>query len=112
MRLGAQPCALAHKSHARSAYGADKIMERHRHRYEFNNKMRALFEENGVIFSGQSPDGNLVEIVELTHHPWFVAVQFHPEFQSRPLNAHPLYANFITAAKAHRQARERTGAVK
>jgi len=112
MRLGAYPCVIKPGTKAHKAYGLTEVSERHRHRYEFNNKMRALFEENGVIFSGQSPDGNLVEIVELAHHPWFVAVQFHPEFQSRPLNAHPLYANFITAAKAHKQSRERTGAVK
>jgi CTP synthase len=110
MRLGAYPCVIKPGTKAHKAYGLTEVSERHRHRYEFNNKMRALFEENGVIFSGLSPDGNLVEMVELANHPWFVAVQFHPEFQSRPLNAHPLYANFIAAAKAHKQSRERISA--
>jgi CTP synthase len=107
MRLGAWPCTLKPGTRAHAAYGADLIGERHRHRYEFNNKYRALFEENGVVFSGQSPDGNLVEIVELTDHPWFVAGQFHPEFQSRPLNAHPLFAAFIAAAKQYGPAARR-----
>jgi len=112
MRLGAYPCVIKPGTKAHKAYGLTEISERHRHRYEFNNKMRALFEENGVIFSGLSPDGNLVEMVELAEHPWFVAVQFHPEFQSRPLNAHPLYAHFINAAKQHKQSRERIIATK
>jgi CTP synthase len=107
MRLGAYPCVLKPGTRAHKAYGITEVSERHRHRYEFNNKYRALFEENGVVFSGQSPDGNLVEIVELTDHPWFVAGQFHPEFQSRPLNAHPLFAAFIAAAKQYGPAARR-----
>jgi len=106
MRLGAYPCVLKPGSKAHRAYGIGEVSERHRHRFEFNNKYRALFEENGVVFSGLSPDGNLVEIVELADHPWFVAGQFHPEFQSRPLNAHPLFAAFIAAARKQKQARE------
>ncbi len=112
MRLGAYPCVIKPNTRAHRIYGLTEISERHRHRFEFNNKYRALFEENGVVFSGLSPDGNLVEMVELADHPWFIAVQFHPEFQSRPLNAHPLYASFIAAAKAHRAAREKTAVAK
>ncbi len=103
MRLGAQPCMVAHKSHARAAYGADKVMERHRHRYEFNNAYREQFEKAGVQFSGLSPDGKLVEIIELAHHPWFVAVQFHPELKSRPIEAHPLFKGFVGASLAYKR---------
>jgi CTP synthase len=102
MRLGAQECHLAAKSRARAAYGRDVISERHRHRYEFNNAYRAQFEEKGFRFSGLSPDGKLVEIVELRDHPWFVAVQFHPEFKSRPVEAHPLFKEFVAAALARK----------
>ncbi len=102
MRLGAWECALTPGSRAHSAYGADLIHERHRHRYEFNNRFRAQFTESGLIPTGLSPDGSLVEIVEAPDHPWFVAVQFHPEFQSKPTKAHPLFRDFITAALKRR----------
>ncbi len=98
MRLGAYPCRLESGSRARAAYGAPQMSERHRHRYEFNSEYRRRFEDVGVSFSGLSPDGELVEILELKGHPWFVAGQFHPEFKSRPLNPHPLFRDFIGAA--------------
>src|SRR6185436_20876119 len=85
MRLGAYPCCLKDGSKARAAYGAAQVSERHRHRYEFNNQYRELYEHRGMTFSGLSPDGKLVEIIELADHPYFVAVQFHPEFKSTPI---------------------------
>ena len=109
MRLGSWPCDLAPGSLARAAYGTDRIEERHRHRYEFNNAYRRAFEENGLVATGTSPDGTIVEIVELLDHPWFVAVQFHPEFQSKPTRAHPLFREFVAAALRQREA-SRTGA--
>jgi len=104
MRLGAQPARLVPGSRAHDAYQADVISERHRHRYEFNNAYRARFEALGMHVSGTSLDGQLVEIVELGDHPWFVAVQFHPEFKSQPTAAHPLFAGFIGAAVQRRLA--------
>ena len=101
MRLGSYPCALKEGSKAREAYGKPQVDERHRHRYEFNNKYREVYEHRGMHFSGLSPDGRLVEIVELNDHPWFVAVQFHPEFKSTPTSAHPLFRNFVGAALAY-----------
>jgi len=98
MRLGAYPCRLSEDSHVRGIYGKRDISERHRHRYEVNNELRAQLEAAGVSFSGTSPDGKLVEIFELSNHPWFVATQFHPEYQSKPTAAHPLFASFIAAA--------------
>ncbi|HOW96956.1 MAG TPA: CTP synthase [Kiritimatiellia bacterium] len=98
MRLGAWPCALKKGSQAAKAYGGAAVSERHRHRYEFNNKYRAELEKKGLMLSGLSPDGRLVEAVELKNHPWFVAVQFHPEFKSQPLAPHPLFKAFIGAA--------------
>ena len=98
MRLGAYPCDLADGTIAKKAYGADLVHERHRHRYEFNNSYRQQFEDAGGVFSGLSPDGNLVEIFELPDHPWFVSCQFHPEFQSRPVSAHPLFRDFVRAS--------------
>ena len=98
MRLGAWPCRLAKDSRAAAAYGAAEISERHRHRYEVNNAYRKLFEEKGLLLSGVSPDGHLVEMVELPGHPWFVATQFHPEFKSQPLAPHPLFRDFVGAA--------------
>ena len=98
MRLGAQPCVLAEGTKAATAYGADHISERHRHRYEFNPKFCERLEEAGLVIAGTSPDGTLVEIVELADHPWFVAVQFHPEFKSKPTAAHPLFAWLVAAA--------------
>ena len=101
MRLGACPCHIAARdTRAYQAYGMEDISERHRHRYEFNNDFRALLTEKGLVLSGLSPDGRLVEMVELPDHPWFVGVQFHPEFKSRPNRAHPLFRDFVAAAKA------------
>ncbi len=98
MRLGAYPCVLQPGSLVRSIYDAARISERHRHRYEVNIRYKPMLEENGLLFSGMSPDGQLPEIVELPGHPWFVGVQFHPELKSRPLSPHPLFASFIEAA--------------
>ena len=103
MRLGACPCDLVEGSLARKAYGQPSIHERHRHRYEFNNAYRKAFEEHGFRPTGMSPDGSLVEIMELADHPWFLAVQFHPEFQSKPTKAHPLFSDFIAAALKRRE---------
>ncbi|MBX4191634.1 MAG: CTP synthase [Candidatus Doudnabacteria bacterium] len=98
MRLGSWPCVLKEGSRAMQAYGSKKITERHRHRYEFNNKYRKQFEAKGFMFSGTTPDGLLVEIIEIPDHPFFVGVQFHPEFKSRPLNPGPLFREFIKAS--------------
>lgn len=98
MRLGAQPTRLAEGSLAKAAYGPAEISERHRHRYEFNNNYRQQFDRNGMSVTGTSPDDSLVEIVEIEDHPWFLAVQFHPEFKSQPTKAHPLFAAFVDAA--------------
>jgi CTP synthase len=100
MRLGAKPCVLVEGSRAHTAYGAAEVSERHRHRYEFNNAFRQAFEQAGMRLSGLSPDRRLVELIELPDHPWFVACQFHPEFQSTPLHAHPLFREFVSAASA------------
>ncbi|MEK7653323.1 MAG: CTP synthase [Patescibacteria group bacterium] len=99
MRLGAWPCVLKRGTLAQKLYGKNKINERHRHRYEFNNTYRSLLEKNGLVISGTSPDNKLVEIVELPpdSHPFFVGVQFHPEFKSRPLNPHPLFLGLVEA---------------
>jgi CTP synthase len=99
MRLGAYPCALSEGTHGRAAYGRAAVSERHRHRYEFNNAYREAMAKKGLVFGGLSPDGELVELVELKDHPWFVACQFHPEFRSTPLEAHPLFRGFVAAAK-------------
>lgn len=98
MRLGRQPCQLTVGTHANRLYGAFIVNERHRHRYEFNNKYREAFEKAGFVFSGWSPDGKLVEMIELPNHPFFIASQFHPEFQSKPDQPHPLFKGFIAAA--------------
>lgn len=98
MRLGTQPCRLAEDSRSAACYATTEISERHRHRYEFNPDYRKQFVEAGMTPSGTSPDGKLVEIVEVPAHPWFVAVQFHPEFKSKPTAAHPLFSGFIEAA--------------
>ncbi len=98
MRLGAYPCMLNEDSVAFKAYKAPEISERHRHRYEFNNELKDKLEQAGLITSGISPDGQLVEIVEIADHPWFLGCQFHPEFKSRPMNPHPLFVSFIRAA--------------
>ncbi len=102
MRLGEYPCQLRKKSNAFEAYGTREIYERHRHRYEFNNRDRIQLEEAGLKFSGLSPNGNLVEIVELEDHPWFLAGQFHPEFKSSPMEPHPLFKAFISHSRQHR----------
>ena len=99
MRLGNYPCQLLDGSRAAQAYGQELVYERHRHRYEFNNKYREQLEKAGMVFSGLSPDGRLVEVCELADHPWMVACQFHPEFGSRPGHPHPLFRDFIGVAK-------------
>ena len=98
LRLGAYPCEIAKGTTMERCYGASSISERHRHRYEFNNDYRAVLEEKGLTISGTSPDGRLVETVELTDRPFYVGVQFHPEFKSRPNRPHPLFKGFIGAA--------------
>jgi CTP synthase len=98
MRLGAYPCVLEEGSLARRVYKRQKVAERHRHRYEFNNAYRETLQAAGLVFSGLSPDGSLVEMIELRDHPWFIASQFHPEFRSRPMDCHPLFRGFIRAA--------------
>ncbi len=103
MRLGAYPCRLARGSRAAEIYGQPEVSERHRHRYEVSNAYRDLFAQNGMKLSGLSPDGQLVEIVELANHPWFIGCQFHPELQSRPTRPHPLFAGFIAAAVSHKR---------
>ena len=103
MRLGLYPCELQEGSKAAKAYGEKKVEERHRHRFEFNNAYKKDFEKAGMVFSGMSPDGKLVEIVEIEDHPFMVASQFHPEFLSRPMKPHPLFAGFMKAAKNERK---------
>jgi hypothetical protein len=100
MRLGLDPCRLQRGSKAAQAYGDGLVFERHRHRYEVNNRYRRKLEDAGLVCSGTSPDGRLVEIIELPDHPWFVAGQFHPEFRSRPTRPHPLFREFVGAATA------------
>jgi CTP synthase len=107
MRLGAQPCLLTEGSRASAAYQTAEISERHRHRYEFNPDYRNEFTSAGMQISGTSPDGTLAEIVEVQDHPWFVAVQYHPEFKSKPHQPHPLFLDFIDASLKQRQ--HRTG---
>jgi CTP synthase len=98
MRLGAYACVLKSGTRAADAYGATEISERHRHRWEINNNYRDALERHGMVLSGLSPDGRLVEMIEIPQHPYFVACQFHPEFKSRPSAPHPLFARFIKAA--------------
>ncbi|HWP57222.1 MAG TPA: CTP synthase [Candidatus Acidoferrales bacterium] len=112
MRLGAYPCVLQEDSLAFKLYGKKRISERHRHRFEFNNDYRDLFVKHGMVLSGLSPDGSLVEILELKDHPWFLACQFHPEFKSHPSEAHPLFKGFIRAALQHRQAEREVPRIK
>jgi CTP synthase len=107
MRLGAYPCGLERGSIAAEAYGATQISERHRHRYEVSNKFREAMVQQGLVLSGLSPDGRLVEMVELRDHPYFVGCQFHPEFKSRPQSAHPLFARFVRAAVERQRERSR-----
>lgn len=98
MRLGAYPCRVADGTFAMAAYGSGDISERHRHRFEFNNRFREIMIQKGLTISGVSPDNSLVEIIEIKEHPWFLACQFHPEFKSRPMEPHPLFRDFIKAA--------------
>jgi CTP synthase len=98
MRLGAYPCVLKEGTLAYNAYDKGEISERHRHRYEFNNEFKEKLEAKGLLVSGNSPSGDLVEIVEIKDHPWFLGCQFHPEFKSRPMETHPLFKSFIGAA--------------
>lgn len=98
MRLGAYPCVLKPETLASSIYGVSEISERHRHRFEVNNHYREVLESEGMVLCGLSPDGNLVEIIGLKTHPWFIGCQFHPEFKSKPLSAHPLFRDFIKSA--------------
>ena len=99
MRLGSYDAKLKENSQIRNIYKSKLISERHRHRYEINIVYKDKFEKKGMIFSGLSPDNKLPEIIELKNHPWFIGVQFHPEFKSRPLAPHPLFCSFIKAAK-------------
>jgi len=98
MRLGAYPCILKEGTQALKAYGLKEISERHRHRYEFNNAYRGILTKHGLRISGLSPDEELVEIIEIEDHPWFLGCQFHPEFKSRPTDPHPLFRAFIEAS--------------
>jgi CTP synthase len=107
MRLGLCPTALQEGSLAAQAYGGPHVQERHRHRYEFNNVYREQFEAHGVRFSGTSPDGKLVEVIELPGHPWFLAVQCHPEFRSKPTQSHPLFRSFVKASLERREAKKK-----
>jgi CTP synthase len=109
MRLGAYPAVIAGDSLTNRAYGEEEISERHRHRYEFNNEYREMLTKNGLKLVGMSPDNKLVEIIEIPNHPWYVAVQFHPELKSRPTMAHPLFRDFVAAAvKYHKQKTEKS----
>ncbi|MFM7039692.1 MAG: CTP synthase [Planctomycetaceae bacterium] len=105
MRLGAQPCLLTTGTHASRAYGVPEISERHRHRYEFNPEYRQQFMDAGMVIAGTSPSGTLVEVVELQPHPWFLAVQYHPEFKSKPHKPHPLFRDFVGACLLRRSSR-------
>jgi CTP synthase len=103
MRLGTWPMHLKPGTRGHQLYGANEIRERHRHRYEFNQSYRERMEAAGFIISGTSPDGKLVELIELRDHPWFLACQYHPEFKSKPTAPHPLFKGFLAACLAHDQ---------
>ena len=103
MRLGAYPCQIKKDTLAHKAYKVDEISERHRHRYEFNNEYREKFQKAGMRLSGVSPSGKLIEMIELEGHPWFLAVQFHPEFKSKPDRSHPIFREFIRSALAFQE---------
>lgn len=107
MRLGSYPCRLVEGSKAHQAYGSLEVYERHRHRYEFNNQYRQQFAAHGMLFSGTRPDGKLVEVIELPEHPWFVAVQCHPEFKSKPTQPHPLFRAFVQASLGRREGKKK-----
>jgi len=102
MRLGSYPCVIKPDTRTFEAYGERRIHERHRHRYEFNKAYAEAFEKAGLRISGASPDEALVEIIELPEHPWFIGCQFHPEFKSNPMHPHPLFREFVRAAKKYR----------
>jgi CTP synthase len=106
MRLGSYPCRLLEGSRAHAAYGTTLVHERHRHRYELDNQYLQQLQASGFVVSGTSPDGNLVEVIELRDHPWFLAVQCHPEFKSKPTQAHPLFRTFIQASLARREGKK------
>jgi len=112
MRLGAYPCVIREHTLAYRVYARKNVSERHRHRYEFNTKFRSQIEDAGMILSGTSPDGNLVEMVEIRDHPWFLASQFHPEFKSKPLDCHPIFKGFVRAALAYKRERAETPTLK
>ena len=103
LRLGSYPCILDEHSKAYQLYGHKQIEERHRHRYEVNNDYREVLQENGMMLSGFSPDGRIVEMVEIPEHPWFIGTQAHPEFKSRPNKPHPLFKGFLAASLAHQK---------
>jgi CTP synthase len=109
MRLGSYPCVIQEASLAGRAYNGNETMERHRHRYEFNNQYREQMKTAGLAISGTSPNGELVEIVELHNHPWFLGCQFHPEFKSRPLAPHPLFRDYIRACLEYKRGRIKPG---
>jgi CTP synthase len=110
MRLGSYTCQLKPGSRAAQIYGTNEIRERHRHRYEFNKEYESCLTQGGLTISGKTPDGKFVEVAEISDHPWYVAVQYHPEFQSKPLKPHPLFADFVRASYEHRQMRQGKGA--
>ena len=110
MRLGACPCRISKDSISFASYGCEEVSERHRHRYEFNNDYREQLDEEGLRITGVNPELDLVEIVELEDHPWFVGVQLHPEFQSKPNKPHPLFAGFREAALARHPAAKQSSA--
>ena len=110
MRLGAYPCRLKEGTLARQVFGVPEVQERHRHRYEVNQRYLPRLQEAGLVVSGLSPDGKFVEMVELPGHPWFLGCQFHPEYQSKPTDPHPLFVSYIRAALEHRRRRERPDA--
>jgi CTP synthase len=103
MRLGSYACELAPGSRAAEIYGTHLIHERHRHRFEFNREYESCLRQGGMVITGKTPDGKFAEIAEVPGHPWYVAVQFHPEFKSKPLSPHPLFADFVRASLADRQ---------
>lgn len=109
MRLGSYPCTLQKGTKAHEAYATQQVSERHRHRYEFNNKFRPLFEKHGMTLSGICEERDLVEILEISSHPWFIGVQFHPEFKSKPMAPHPLFTSFVSAGLEYRSRRRDQG---
>ena len=110
MRLGSYVCHLKAGSRAAQIYGTTEIRERHRHRYEFNKEYEGCLSQGGLTISGKTPDGKFVEVAEISDHPWYIAVQYHPEFQSKPLAPHPLFADFVRASYEHKQMRQGKGA--